>query len=114
MSDLSVDFVGLNRPSGPWLGPGRIVSSKIHELSAGCWSETRRLGVVMKSLLQIQESASAGVSSVSDEFFEELEDDLLARSFLYDNQAAYREGVEATMAAVRAGLAHAGSTCAGA
>lgn len=114
MSDLSVHSACRNRLSGPWPSPGRTVSSEVHAWGAGCRRESRRLGVGMKSLLQIQESASGAGSAFSDEFFEELEDDLLARSFLYDNQAAYREGVEATMAAVRAGLARAGSARAGA
>jgi hypothetical protein len=38
------------------------------------------------------------------EILEELEDDLSARAFLYDDPATFREGVEAAMTAVRAML----------
>lgn len=39
------------------------------------------------------------------EILEDLEDDLLARAFLFDHPTAYREGVEATLEALRAILA---------
>lgn len=40
-----------------------------------------------------------------EEMLEELEDDLMARAFLYDRPDAYREGVEAAITAIRAMLA---------
>jgi hypothetical protein len=41
------------------------------------------------------------------ERLEDVEDDLMTRAFLYDAPVAYREGVEATLIAVRAALAKA-------
>lgn len=43
-----------------------------------------------------------------DAILEDLEDDLISRAFLYENPGAYREGVEATLAAIRAMLASGG------
>lgn len=39
------------------------------------------------------------------EVLEEVEDDLMARSFLYDDPGVYREAVEAALVAVRAAIA---------
>ena len=39
------------------------------------------------------------------ERLEDVEDDLMTRAFLYDFPAAYREGVEAALVAVKAVLA---------
>lgn len=41
------------------------------------------------------------------ERLEDVEDELITRAFLYDFPAAYREGVEAALTAVRAALARA-------
>lgn len=60
----------------------------------------------MRSLERVADRIG-GLVEVREEILEHIEDDLMARAFLYEHPSTYCQGVEAALSAIRAMLAHA-------